>query len=79
MTETYAPHAQTPPDAPKLITVREAASIAGVHENTLRRWIRAADDRRDDLTRCTVDLGGELRIRRGAFERWLDGNTDLFA
>ncbi len=63
----------------RLITVREAAQLAGLSEQTLRRLIRTAtaadSDQADELARAVLELPGHaLRIRRAAFERWLDAS-----
>lgn len=59
----------------RLITVREAAQLAGLSEQTLRRLIRSAGAGHDQaLARAVLELPGHARrIRRAAFERWLSG------
>ncbi len=49
-------HQRTTPATPELYTVAEAAALFGVHEKTVRRWIRA-----DDLPAWRLP-GGQYRI-----------------
>ena len=67
---------------PKLISVRQAAQLAGLGENTLYRLIRrdqagaAQGSTHGHLAACIVSLpGSHLRVRRAAFERWLDAEA----
>ena len=83
---TFAAGRLLVPTAPrgerKLISIREAAQLAGMPEITLRRLI--ARDRLNagvtttgDLAACVVDLpGSRLLVRRAAFERWLGAEPE---
>ena len=68
----------TTPLRPRLITVSQAALLAGVSESSLRRMIsRNRTQGSGDLAACLVSApGGQLMIRRGAFESWLDADAE---
>ncbi len=64
-------------NARRLISVRQAARLAGLHENTLYRLIRDAQTNGHDLAHAVVELPGHhLLVRRTAFERWLDAAAE---
>ena len=47
-------------DAPTLLTVAQAATILGVHPNTVRTWTDAGR-----LTAYRINSRGDRRFRRG--------------
>ena len=53
-------------DAPTLLTVAQAATILGVHPNTIRTWTDAGR-----LTAYRINSRGDRRFRRGDVERLL--------
>jgi diguanylate cyclase (GGDEF)-like protein/excisionase family DNA binding protein len=53
-------------DAPALLTVAQAASMLGVHPNTVRTWTDAGR-----LTAYRINARGDRRFRRGDVERLL--------
>ena len=53
-------------DAPALLTVAQAATLLGVHPNTLRSWTDAGR-----LTAYRINSRGDRRFRRGDVERLL--------
>ena len=53
-------------DAPTLLTVAQAATILGVHPNTVRTWTDAGR-----LTAYRINSRGDRRFRRGDVERLL--------
>ena len=53
-------------DAPALLTVAQAATLLGVHPNTIRTWTDAGR-----LTAYRINARGDRRFRRGDVERLL--------
>ena len=51
-------------DAKEYLTIQEVASLLNVHEETIRRYVRAKD-------LPAIKLRGVYRIRREDFERFL--------
>ena len=60
--------ARPAPPAAELITLSEAARLAGVHRDTVRAWCA-----RGELASLRHGPRGEVRIRRGDLQRLLDG------
>ncbi|HUQ43810.1 MAG TPA: EAL domain-containing protein [Candidatus Limnocylindria bacterium] len=60
--------AARPGPAAELLTMSEAARIAGVHRDTVRSWCA-----RGDLTTVTIGPGRSVRLRRRDLERLMDG------
>ena len=64
------------PTPPQLITVAQAAELAGVSESSLRRLLKRNRHGTGDLQPAIVSApGGQMLLRRQAFERWLAGEV----
>jgi diguanylate cyclase (GGDEF)-like protein/excisionase family DNA binding protein len=62
--------AARPGPAAELITLAEAARLAGVHRDTVRAWVA-----RGDLPSLRHGARHEFRLRRGDLERLMDGRA----
>jgi excisionase family DNA binding protein len=50
------------------LTVREAASLAGVGEHTMREWVKAGHFN-------TLRVGTQIRVSRKSVEVFINGHT----